>query len=347
MAKTQKLRWTGGSNYMQSDDGSFLISLKQNQMLQSIPNFAGIRLIGSNVGEHPSSDLILANRDDITTLELLGDNHHPKILGAFAGNSYNDWCWQAPDEAIQAEGNVFCRAYKKEVKLSNNTPAIAASMKSTMADLTAARHMSHTPLTFTTESNLSITSVPEIVALSFFTLEGAPLQGEPEQLIFENGFTLTPFNVTMPKNDEMFIVVAMMEGYEDRGVVVQANSKNANIRIPLLISGAVNTTALNVYDISQTNENNEPSEIEISDDLSFEFRTIAYEHYDALRSCLAGTDVLKMVLNDNRKLQVSDEQSSLQECADELIKDINEKRQNGALPDLDTLSDVRIDLTIR
>ena len=347
MAKTQKLRWTGGSNYMQSDDGSFLISLKQNQMLQSIPNFAGIRLIGSNVGEHPSADLILANRDDISTLELLDDNHHPKILGAFAGNSYKDWCWQAPDESVQAEGSMYCKSYKKEVVLKSNVPAIASSMKATLTDLTKDRYTSHTPLPFITESNLSITTIPEITGLTFYTVEGAPLPDEPKELIFEEGFVLSPFNVTMSKSDDTFIVVAEIEGYESRGAVFQPNSRNTNVRIPLLASGAVTTTALNIYDLSNSNENNEPTEIEVSDDLGFEFRTIAYEHYDSLKSCLAGSDVLKMVLSEDRKLQVSPEQSELQGCADELISDINEKRQNGALPDLDVLSDIRIDLTIR
>ena len=342
-ANTRKLRWTGAGNYLQSEDGNILISLKHNHSLQSLPSMDGIRVIGYNTGEHPSADLILANRDIISTIEYLDDIHHPQILGAFAGNSTEDWCWQIPSGELQNKGETFCKPYKqKEAKLPSSDPAISAFMQKALSSQPEMLAFKHSPIDFINQSNLTITTIPEITGLTFVSAGGdlqAPLQ-------FEEGFTLSPFNATLNKDDVTWIALAVTaENYVERTVAFQANTKDINLRIPLLPTGAVNTTSFAMFDTSEE----VPAELEVSENLSIEFRAIAYEHYSALKACASTlpNHTLQFVMNSDQKLILDPKQSNIEECGiNEVLQDIDQRREQGALPELNGMDEIQINLGI-
>ncbi len=372
LADNAPLRWIGYKQYLQTADGRSIIDWQSQQVQQVLPDVTKLRFVGLGGGEHPTNNYALSIRNNILSLEQLQSDAAPRTVSAFGGEDTHSWCWISANGEIQAQGNT-CVSFMKDAEgkslLSANNAAISASMKPLLSS--AARVFEATPIEFIDKVKLNITTVPEDAFLVFATAEGEL----PQPLTFEDGIVAAPFTTELSLDTRWFALVVAAAGYESRTMTFRPDRESIGMRIPLLPENA--SAALQIRWLSPADDteakpaevpaDNQPADgksgaqaapnaiafgdpVEVSEDLDIEMKALAFNHVDALTTCLKKQHKphhLLLALHDNQ-LVVADPalEEAAKTCVAPVVSDLNDKHANGALPELSDMANLYIDIQL-
>lgn len=349
----QPMSWMGASSYAFSNNGAYRVmidadSLKTLEMHRE----EGASVIADGSDLHPTGNYMLSARDNMTMISSIEPNltmsepsYRVTPIAVMAGSDSKAWCWKMAENGLTQGIGSVCASLSKQsdgrmAPIQAIQEGVAATLHKAMPPVALPPHTSAV-YTFIDDVALTVETVPESASLIFVANEGEV----PKALTSETGFLPAPFSAKIKRMDTNIGMAVMAPGYELRAVSFTPNSEEKKIRVPLLMTEA-SDISIRVFEFD---ENNRPIETEVSEDLRFELASMLQPNREGIKACLAavGAPKLTLWLDENGVLSAKAPNAAAQNpCFNPIMAEISSKRDKGALPELNSLPDLRFEITL-